>query len=175
MKVETLIRAHRELGLMMGYSDATRGVTHYTYAALMKDMNIVHPQIVCSIDQMKRAMAGQIEVPPYWAKVLDELVQLAVGSNRHPPTPGPFWHPISMSAKERRLAAVRLVEWQAAWGVFNTQVAEAAQITVTRISLIRHGRSAVLPTELDRLAAAFNTDRAGFLAGPRHPQTKGGA
>jgi hypothetical protein len=166
VKVEALIRAHRELGLLMGYADTTRGTNHYTYAMLQKDMNTVHPQIVRSLDQMKRAMLGQIEVPPYWAKVLDELLQLGVSGYRYPPTPGPFWHPQPLDLEKRRRAAVRLVEWQAFHYIYNKDLADAAQITRTRISQIRHGRSAILPTELDRIAAAFNTDVQGFLEGP---------
>jgi len=151
---------------MMGFPDVTRGTQTYTYAKFRDDMNTVHPNIVGSVSQMKKAMRGETGVPAYWAKVLDELLALAVAGHRYPPTPGPFWHPQPMDNKKRRLAAVRLVEWQAHKRVYNTTVAEAAQMTPGRVSLIRHGRSAILPTELDRLAAAFGTDVEKFLEGP---------
>ncbi len=151
---------------MMGYPDATRGADIYTYTKLMNDMNTVHPHIVGSLSQMKKAMRGDTGVPKYWAKVLDELLGLAVAGHRHPPAPGPFWHPQPMDEKKRRLAAVRLVEWQAYKRVYNTTVAELAQMTPGRVSLIRHGRSAILPTELDRIATAFGTDVGKFLEGP---------
>lgn len=171
INIETLIRAHRELALMMGYSDATRGVQTYTYQMFMDDLNTLHPHIVAGIDQMKKCMVGQAKVPFYWEKPLNELLELAVTGQRQPPRPGPFWHPTPLNKKERRLAAIRLVEWQAFSRSYNTTVAEASEVTPDRISRIRHGRTAILPTELDRIALAFGTDRAGFLRGPHN---KGG-
>lgn len=170
MTVEQLIRTHRELALMMGFTEATRGTETYSYQILMNDMNTLHPHIVGSINQMKRAMVGQIVVPAYWEKILDELLSLAVNAQQHPPTPGPFWHPQPMNAKQRRLAALKLIEWQAYYRSANTEVAQVAEMSARRISLIRHGKVAILPTELDRLASAFGTDVGAFLQGPKRKE-----
>lgn len=168
ISVEVLIRSHRELELMMGYQRQAQvpGAT-YTYTMFAHDMNLLHPSIARGEQQIKDAMSGRIEVPQYWSKVVNELLELGASGMKYPPRPGPWWHPIPMSEGERVKAAEMLVRWQHVTLRQNQEIARAAQIQENRISRIRHGRCYILPTELDRIAACFDTDRAGFLRGPQ--------
>jgi hypothetical protein len=174
MTIDQLVRSHREIELMMGYQREHFTVgAGYTYVMLAHDMNLLHPAITHGEQQVKNAMSGRIEVPQYWGKVINDLLELAARGMKHPPRPGPFWHPNPMSESERVRAGEVLVNWQHATGRLNKELAAEAEIQENRISRIRHGRCFILPTEIDRIAACFDTDRAGFLKGP--DQTPGGA
>ncbi len=167
MSIDQLVRSHRELELMMGYQRQSQKVgASYTYVMFAHDLNLLHPCITRGEQQIKDAMSGRIEVPQYWNKVVNELLELGAAGMKHPPRPGPWWHPNPMSESERQRASAKLIDWQHATHRQNKDLAVVAQIHVNRISRIRHGRCYILPTELDRLAAAFDTDRAGFLRGP---------
>lgn len=167
ISIEQLVRSHRELELMMGYQrqSQVRGAT-YTYKMFAFDMNLLHPAITRGEQQMKDAMSGRIEVPQDWAKVVNELLELGASGMKHPPRAGPWWHPSPMSEHERLRAAEMLVLWQHVTLTQNKVLARDAEIQENRISRIRCGRCYILPTELDRIAACFDTDRAGFLRGP---------
>ena len=166
MTIDMLIRAHREIELMMGYDRQNVAGMTYTYRMFAHDMNLLHPAIVRGEQQMKDVMSGRVILPQYWTKVVNELLELAACGHKYPPRPGPFWHPNPMSEGERKHAAEMLVRWQQRTKRHNKSVGIEAQIHPDRISRIRHGRSCILPTELDRIAATFKTDRAGFLRGP---------
>lgn len=167
MTIDLLMRAHRELELTMGYQrqSQTAGAS-YTYRMFVRDLNLIHPAIVQNEQQMKNVMSGRVPVPQYWEKVVNELLELGARGMKYPPRPGPFWHPNPMSKRERVLAGQMLVRWQYATQRYNKDLAVASQIPAQRISRIRHGHCYIMPTELDRIAACFDTDRAGFLQGP---------
>ena len=144
-----------------------RGPDLYTYELFRNDLNTLHPHIVRSVDQMRRAMTGRlVHVPRYWEKPVNELLELAVTGHTHPPTPGPFWHPMPLSRKERLALVMLLPRWMRNAKIYNTGLAMRAEITMGRLSRLRKGTTAVLPTEIERIAAVFGTDRAGFLNGP---------
>ena len=174
MTIDHLVRAHREIELTMGYQrqPVTAGMS-YTYRMFTFDLNLIHPAIVRNVQQMKDVMSGRVALPQYWERVVNELLELGARGMKYPPRPGPFWHPNPMSERERVLAGQMLVRWQYATQRYNKDLAVAAQIGPERISRIRHGHCYIMPTELDRLAACFNTDRAGFLQGPPEEETGG--
>ena len=167
MTIDLLIRAHREVELMMGYQRQNVAGMTYSYRMFAHDMNLLHPAIVRGEQQMWNVMCGRVILPQYWTKIVNELLELAAMGHKYPPRPGPFWHPNPMSEAERRHAADMLVRWQQSTQRHNKSVGLEAEIHPDRISRIRQGKTRILPTELDRIAAAFKTDRAGFLAGPQ--------
>ena len=174
MTIDHLVRAHREIELTMGYQrQSQKPGASYTYRMFARDLNLLHPAIVQNEQQMKNVMSGRVPLPQYWEKVVNELMELAARGMKYPPRPGPFWHPNPMSERERVLAGQMLVRWQYATQRYNKDLAVASQIPAQRISRIRHGHCYILPTELDRLAACFDTDRAGFLQGPPEQETGG--
>lgn len=165
MTIEQLMRAHRELALMMGYQEGPRQNV-YSYQTFMDDLNTVHPGCVDTIYKMWDVMAGRNRVPNHWEKPVTELLELAMKGMTHPPAPGPFWHPQPTTSATRELAAKQLDRWLSQTGMHHATLADRAEIPVSRVSRIRTGKSPMLPTEIDRLAVAFDTDRKGFLAGP---------
>lgn len=173
MTIDMLIRAHREIELMMGYQRQNVAGMSYSYRMFAHDMDLLHPAIVRGEQQMKDVMSGRVILPQYWTKVVNELLELAACGQKYPPRPGPFWHPNPMSEAERRNASDMLVRWQQRTKRLNNSVGLEAQIDPERISRIRHGKTRILPTELDRIAAAFKTDRTGFLQGPPEERTSG--
>ncbi|MCP4896873.1 MAG: helix-turn-helix transcriptional regulator [bacterium] len=163
MTIEQLVRAHRELALMMGYRPQGPWQETYSYEKFTNDLNTMLPHCVRNHQQMKNAMAGRCEIPPHWEQPIDQLLELAVNAHTHPPTPGPHWHPQPMTHSVRALAARRLGDWLKASGMQQRQLAMASEMTRHRVSVVLQGSQPMLPTELDRIAAVFGTDRDGFL------------
>ena len=93
MTIDQLIRAHRELSLMMGWKDARSGLDIYSYQRFMNDLNTLWPHCVMNLQQVREVMVGDRPVPRYWEKPVNDLLELAVRGMKHPPSPGPFWHP----------------------------------------------------------------------------------
>ena len=164
--IDHLVRAQVHLGIMMGYRQATRGADIYTYALLMKDLNTVLPGSVRNVQQMTNVMTGRMEVPLFWGKLVDELLEQAVTGRIHPPTPGPFWSPPPMTRAEWSIAGARLHRWMVSQRMSCTGLAVLAEITARRISKLCASEATILPTEVERLADVFGTDRGGFFRGP---------
>lgn len=167
MNLEELIRCHRELTLMMGYPAARHGIgAKYSYAIFMKDLNDVKPDTVTNLQQIKNIMAGRMKVPPTLQTACEDLLQRAISGETLPPTPGPMWSRNVPTKHVRRLAATMLDRWIVALEAKERRVARASQISVGRLNQLRNAEVPILPTELDRLAAAFGKSREDFLRGP---------
>ena len=167
MTLEQLIRCHHELVLMMGYPNVKHGKgIKYTYQLFVADMNSVTARCVRNYQQMKDVMRGKTKPPEVWEAVCDELLKLAIAGETGPPTPGPMWCRQVPTKRERRQAAVQLDRWIIALDVMQSRVARASQISPGRLNKLRKAQTAILPTELERLAAAFGKTREEFLRGP---------
>ena len=154
---------------MMGWKDARSGLDIYSYQRLMNDMNTLYPYCVRNLQEMREVMVGRFPPPRYWEKPINELLELAVTGMRNPPSAGPFWHPVPITKVQRRRAADVLGAWMYRARMDNKTLAEAAEIMPSRVGKLRNALTPILPTELDRIAAVFATDRNGFLRGPESP------
>lgn len=167
MRIEEVIRCHHELTLMMGFPPSRHGKgPKYSSEIFMRDLNDVKPDTVVNHQQMRNIMAGRIKVPPTLQTACDELLQLAISGETHPPTPGPMWCRQVPTKRQRRQAAVQLDRWIIALDAKQIRVARASQISPGRLHKIRKAQTPILPTELERLAAAFGKTREEFLRGP---------
>ena len=167
MTIEEVIRCHRELTLMMGFPESRHGKgPKYTYKIFMGDLNDVKPDTVINYQQMRNVMAGRMKVPPTLQTACDELLKRAIAGETRPPTPGPMWCRHVPTKHQRKLAATQLDRWIIALDAKESRVARASQISGGRLHKIRNAETAILPTELDRLAAAFGKTREEFLRGP---------
>jgi len=167
MTLEEVIRCHHELVLMMGYPNVRHGKgPKYTYEIFVADMNAVIPGCVRNYQQMKDVMRGKTKPPAVWQIICDELLKLAIAGETHPPTPGPMWCRNVPTKQQRRLAATQLDRWIVALDAKPSRVARASQMSAARLHKIRNAETAILPTELERLAAAFGKTREEFLRGP---------
>lgn len=89
MTADQLREAKETIGQLTGWG--TKHGMNYSAAIFRRDLEALHPGLVKSEFQMRRALAGAIAIPGAWEKVVVELVDRAAHRRIPPPSRGPFY------------------------------------------------------------------------------------
>ena len=156
----------REIGLIMGWKAPS-----YTARRFAEDLNQLHRGLVSiAADghpyRLKRALAGRRQPPPYWDKVVDELLQLATVGCPHPPTPGPLWCGVPLTRAGCRQIRNRMKEWRAHLGWTQAELAKRAGLGSTTIKYIETRRALIRPDQALSVARALGVTIHELISGP---------
>ncbi len=159
----------REIGLIMGWKAQS-----YTPRRFAEDLNQLHPGLVSiAADghpyRLKRVLAGRRQPPPYWDKVVDELLQFATVGCLHPPTPGPLWCGVPLIWAECNQVRQGMKKWRAHLGWTQAELAkrvDRAGLGSTTITYIETRRALIRPDQALSVARALGVTIHELISGP---------